>query len=367
MRRVALLIIVLTFAALLGCNNSGIGILYSISEEKALVDNDTLPNELSVTGMVVLSDVYYLSAGSLFQRGATEAATADWSIVDPPDATNVFCVQLTSFGGALYGIFASMDGSTSTLFTMTPGGGTWSAVSAFTGKLVDGIVATASTVIVTERDGTDYITYSSSDGATYNSISLSGQYVPVADVAEYGGFTWLASGKHLFNNQTGSYEAYTSGPTTTAGFGGVHASATLNVLFVTSREGNVYAYDGSAWFETAVADDDGDGIPLHDLAEITILGEPVILVGSDVGYYEIFFVEGYTSTFAAVGPGDDSYSSSDENYQKVPLRSGVVRFFIWDNDSDRQTIFACTSGEGLWINPIDDSDSNSVIRKWDRQ
>ena len=362
-------ILLLISAAIMisACNNSGTGILYSISEEKALADKESLSNELSVTGMAVVGSDYYLAAGPLYRRGVAEEAAADWEIVSPPpDTSSVLCVRLVEFDGSLYAVFASVDGTTSKLFSMASGSGSWSEVSSFADLRVVNIVATASALIVSAKDGTTYTSYISADGAAYSPINLPSQYTSAHDAAEYSGNTWILSGKYLYSDQSGNYLLVTDadGPTTVNGYGGIFSSVTLNALFVTSQEGYIYAWDGSTWSQTLVSDDD-EGIPLHDLAQTTILGESTILIGSDLGYYEILFVGDYTTTFSAVYPGGELLSSSDENYQRVPLRSSVVRFLV--SDDARHTIFACTSGEGLWINPIDDSDPDAIVRKWDRQ
>ena len=364
MRRFVLF--VFSIAILASCNNSGVGILYSISEEVGLSDSDSIPNELSVTGMGLAGDTYYVAAGSLFKRSAAAELTSPWETVALPESMGL-CVRLEDFGGNIYGVFSDIAGTSSKLFTMAAGGTTWSEVAFFSDKRVVNIAADATILVVSTLNGTAYSSFESTNGTSFASMSLPGQYTAVTDVAVFAGKTWLISGKYLFNDESGSYvdKSTVDGPNTTTSYGGLYGSSSLGVLFVTSHEGYVYSLNGTVWSKALVSKDGETGIPLYDLDETSVLNEPVILIGSDSGYYEILFVGGYSATYSAIYPGSEAYSSSDSNYQKVPLRSSIVRFFL--SDSTRHTVFACTSGEGLWINPIDDSDATGVVRKWDRQ
>ena len=366
-----LLLLPVIFAS---CNRSGMGIFYSISEEQPLSDTD-LDNTLSATGFAKAGTQYILSAGTLFSRPASESIWTN--TVDMPEGLGV-CVSLEAFGTNLYAVFADLVGSTTGLFTSPSGTIAWTEIPVTTNRLT-ALTATTSALYLTERlDSATFVTRESQDGADFSTIlSLDGQYTAVTDSAQFAGSTWLLSGANIYRGTTGistSYAKVAGGPETVSGYGGIMASDFVSALFVSNSEGTVYATpDGAAWHHaTPIVDADDTPVPLFDMAEIRVVGTPVIIVGAEDGYYDIIFEGGvFTSTFTLVLPGSDAagaFSSSDSNYLVVDLRRSVVRFFFVDViNPDESTIFAGTSGNGLWINPISGSDPSSLVRKWDRQ
>ena len=122
MRRIFLLLFLISI--LFSCNESGIGIFYSISQEQPLEDT-TLPNTLSVSGMVKGTTNYLLSAGGLYSRVISAGADAAWDdqVEMPSDASvdYALCIRLVAFDGKMYGLFTDNDGSATALFS-TPVG-----------------------------------------------------------------------------------------------------------------------------------------------------------------------------------------------------------------------------------------------------
>ncbi len=364
---------------LLSCNRSGMGIFYSISEEQPLTDTD-LDNALSVSGMVKAGTDYFMSAGTLFRRTA-DGGIWDDTVAMPVDMDVCVALALFEFDGNLYGLFADTAGNTTGLYVSAPGTINWTQVVSVSDKRLTALTATSTALYVTEMvDIATYVTRESQNGKDFITLALDRQYTSVTDAAIFLGETWLLSGANIYSGSVGvpaSYIKLVGTPTTTFGYGGIFASNSSSwvvpVLFVSSAEGVVFATsDGATWISAAIVDTDENPVPLNDMAEIDIAGTPVILVGAKNGYYDIIFEGGaLTSTFTPVMPGSEDsglYSSSDSNYLKIDLRSSVVRFFfIDDDDAANATIFACTSGNGLWVNPISGDDPSSLVRKWDRQ
>ncbi len=375
MRRFFLLPFILLL--FIGCNQSGNGIFYTISDEKPLEDSDTLPNTLSVSGMVEGDQKYFISAAGLYSRDKTTQIDAPWNdAVSMPPGGMTICVQLLEFGGKMYGLFSNAAGDVTKLYSSPLSGVQWTERGSFS-QLIVSIAAGVSEMFVTLRsDVTVYDTRVSSDGLDFStSLSLSGQYTAVTDAATLGADTWLISGNNLYSGSGTAYALVTAAgaPSTTSGFGGIYVTNNLApvALFVSNHEGVVYSSaDGITWYNRPVTDTEGNPIDvvLFDISEISVLTADVIVIGAENGYYEIIFDSGYTTPFNIHVPGSDeagSYSSSDSNFGNIDLRTSVIRFFFLDASSN--TLFACTSGNGLWINRISGTTVATLTRKWDRQ
>ena len=355
MKRIILLLLIPLVC--IACFESGMGIFYSIKEEQPLNDNETLPNDLTITGMAKVLTSYYVAAGALYQR---DESSVEWATVATP-VDHTFCTQIFQFSGNHYAVFASLDGTSSSLFSLS-GVDTWTEIAALQGMRIVSAVASPTTLYITESIDLSYVTWYSSDGITFTQTTLSGQYAPVLDVAQYDALDWLISGKYLYSGTSGVFTEVvaTGAPVSTAGFGGVFSSADPDLLFVTSSEGTLYAWDGITWSSTEILDSDDNPIPLLDINAISVNLIPIILVGSEDGYFELIFEAPYDGTLTVIEPGTDDRSSTNDNYLKITLRDDIIRFFFVDGSR----LFACTSGSGLWINPIDDS-GDPIIRKWD--
>jgi len=367
-----LLIVLLLPFLLISCNRSGMGIFYSISEEQPLKDT-ALDNSLSVTGMTEAASQYYVSAGTLFRRTAGGAPDTEWDdSVAMPDGM-AFCISLVAFNTNLYGVFTSFDGTSSGIYSSPADTIAWTETAAFLGKLTS-LVATSTALYLTEStDPATYVTWESTDGTNFATVTLLGQYTSVTDATIFNAETWLVSGNKIYRGTGGapaSFAPDTGAPASAAGYGGIYAFSAFNALFLSSAEGVLAATtDGTTWDQAAAVDADANPVPLYDMEEVLVATVPVLLVGAQNGYYDVVFgSKAYSSTFSLEVPGSDaagSYSSSDANFLKIDLRSSVVRFFFVDDTEN--TVFACTSGNGLWINPISGADVASLTRKWDRQ
>ena len=378
MRRYVCLLLLPLF--LISCNRSGIGILYSISQEKPLGDT-TLPSKsLTVSSLVKAADEYYVSSGAIFRRAADGQVETAWSdAIETPPSPYLFCTSLTFFGGKLYGIFSNDAGDLTALFSTAPDSIDWqqdasSITNRIVGLLAAGGAVYLSELIIVNDIAYTYTVHQSTDGTAFTAIpALTTLFSPVTDAAAFGTDTWLLSGSDLFYGSGVTFQKFstTDGPSTVGGYGGVFYSATLGRLFVTNAEGKVFATaDGLSWDTALIADAEEEPIPLYDIEEVSVAGTPVIVVGAKNGYYDIIFANGaYESPFSLQIPGSDEtlYTSSDANYLKIDLRASVVRFFFVDNDGADQVLFACTAGNGLWINPLSGMDLASSVRKWDRQ
>ena len=373
MRRIFLLLFLISI--LFSCNESGIGIFYSISQEQPLKDA-TLPNALSVSGMVKGTTKYFLSAGGLYSRVISAGVDVAWDdqVAMPSDGSvdYALCIRLVEFNGEIYGLFADTSGNKTALFSTPLGEIDWSEAASFENRLV-ALAASETSLFVTERvDYATYVTKTSTDGTTFSSLTLAGQYTGVTDAVDFNlSSTYLISGTGFYSGSGTTYNPVSgiNAPSTTSGFGGLYFSSSLGRLFISTAEGEVYCTaDGASWDSSSVTNAVGDPITLYDIEGLEILGTQVIVVGAENGYYDIVFEGGYSSSFSMQVPGSDEagdFSSSDANFLSVDLKSSVIRFFYFDEAAN--TLFACTSGNGLWINPISGSTSSDITRKWDRQ
>ena len=372
MRRFSLLPVFFVF--LISCNQSGIGIFYSISREQPL-KNTTLPDNLSVSGMVKGESEYYVSGGGLYSRGITGGVEVEWNdaVATPSDELSL-CIRLVEFKDKLYGLFTDTSGNKTGIYSSGRNSIKWTKAGSFDKPIV-AFAASEIALFVTVRENyATYVTKTSTNGTDFSvSLSLLGQYTGVTDAADFASLTWLVSGTKLYSGTGGTYEPVTGSgaPSSSKSFGGVYASASdsLDRLFVSNAEGEVYSTgDGSAWDVSSVTDANGNPVPLYDIEEVAVGNATVIVVGAKRGYYDIIFEDVYSWPFSLQQPGSTEagqYSSSDANYLNIDLRTSVVRFFFVDRDSN--TLFACTSGNGLWINPISGPTSGTLTHKWDRQ
>jgi hypothetical protein len=322
--------------------------------------------------MVKGTNNYYVCAGGLFSRDIASGQSAPWDDeVKMPSDKYALCLELIEFNGSFYGLFSNIDGDSTRIFKSPRNTIKWSSAGSFEYPLVS-LTATDTAIFVTERtDYATYVTLSSSNGVDYATLDLPSQHTGVTDSVDFSSLTWLISGSKLYSGSGGAYEIVTGtdAPTSTGGFGGLYVSDSLGRLFVSNLEGEVYSTaDGLAWDSSTVTDDNGDPVALYDIEGIPILGSQLIIVGAKNGYYDIVFKDGYTSSFSLEIPGSEEagdFSSSDANFLKVDLRTSVIRAFFFDEETT--TLFAFTSGNGLWINSISGSTAATLTRKWDRQ
>ncbi len=370
MRR--LFIFSLLFMLLSSCNESGMGIFYSISREQPLEDT-TLPNDLSVSSMVEGTDTYYVCAGGLYSRDISSGQSAPWNDqVKMPSGSYDLCLELVEFNGEIYGLFTNIDGDLTRIYKTPRNKIDWSSVGSFDNPIVS-LAASGSTLFVSERpDYATYVTKSSTDGESFSAaLALPEQYSGATDAVDFLSVTYLICGSKLYSGNGTSFNLLTGtdAPSSTFGFGGLYVSDSLGSLFVSNNEGQVYSTtDGSAWSSSFVSDSSGDPVKLYDISGISILDADLILVGAENGYYDIVFTDGYTDSYSFEIPGTEEageFSSSDGNFLNIELRTSAVRGFYVDEGNN--TLFAMTSGNGMWINPISGSNQETIKRKWDRQ
>lgn len=376
--------ILVVVAVVVSCNYSGMGIYYSIKEEQPLADN-ALPNDITVQGMIKSGGSYYVAAGKLYVSPVA-AVQADriWETIVPPEPNQVssnrsLCVKVISFSSLIIALYISLDGSKSSLYALDTSkdattANAWTIITDLENKYVDGVVSTQNNIFVSTRvlqDGIHvYTSYESSDGTTYATISLSEQYTSIIDAAEYNTFSWIISGTNLYSDSGGSFalQSGTGVPASASGFRGIYASSAAagDILFLSSVEGQVFVLDGVTWTAgTEILDANDNTVSLTDISEVTIDGIPIILLGTENGYYDIVLDGGYNSVddIVPVIPGSAAESSTDQNYLKITLKQASINFFFVDTVTT--TIFAATSVNGLWANYIHTGDDSTLIKKWD--
>ena len=363
------------------CNPSGSALFYSVVQETALVDNETLPNNLSVIGMLETGGNYYLAAGSLYatdSSGESDGSDTMWSQLDPPMINGdeySACLGIALLSGDIYALFSTVTATDAALFKLTGSISDPKWKVAYdpdhdtVGKPVY-LVAASGSLIVSLRVDLAYTAVESQDGDLFTALSLPGQYTVVNDAASFQGDLWLVSGTLLYSNTGGDFSSVIGAGTPAEDgevLGGLFTSTTLDTLFATSKNGGVYALNGGEWKLITRIEDKNNLLALTDLAEATINNNTVILVGTENGYYEIVF-PGTTflgSSFSKFEPGETGSLSSDDNYSITLLADTEVRtFYVDTSPSDGPLLFAGTSGNGLWRNPIDET-SDPIVNKWD--
>jgi len=363
---ISILLIFFGVFILFSCDHGPIGIFHSLEVETDLEDNDSLENTISVGDMIRSTNDYYIAAGSVFTREVSSGS--EWSKVPAPSGTDIVYENSTEIAYAfskVFAVFSNAAGDTSTLFELK--GEAWQEVSALKGKRCDVLVYTADStgnnesLFISVRVSGAYSLYYTLDGTTFTSVPSLTLSRPVTDGAWVSDEYWLLSGNTILQgSDLTSISEGSVKPDTTADFGGIHYSSNLSVPFISSDDGFVYIYtEDDQWINNTTANEDG----FYDFTELLIDGKTVILVGSENGYKEMVFADSPGDTVTLLEPGVSRDSlSSNINYINTTLSINIIRNFFIDRNDDVYRIFACTSGDGLWINI-----PSGTTRVWGRE
>ena len=360
--RISVRFILLLFiaAVLLGCSESGTGILYSIGIEEPFVDTG-LADDLIVGSFAHVGDNYFIGAGSLFTRDSDTDAPS-WSGVTLPQA-GLIVADIEAFGGSLFLIAVTNEGDSSALYTLTslsPATPVWSAAvdvdPATTAEFIDSIAVSSTNLYVNVRTGASvYEYYRSTNGTTFTEITLPNSAAAISDAVEYDGDSWVVAGSALYRETVGFtlVNAADSPATDETKLVGLEAFTDIDALFVLARDGTLYAYDGADWLnapkelsETHSAADEATTL----FGIQTAGSDRIVLAGTENGFVEIVFSGALTeSTFTAATPqtpgsADATITTAGIFYVSSSLRSSPVLVFA----SNAYELFAGTAGEGLW-------------------
>ncbi|MFP4562141.1 MAG: hypothetical protein ACLFRY_02415 [Spirochaetia bacterium] len=375
-------------AASVSCTQGDLGIFYSLEIESELERDRGLADSLKVWNMTKTdNDNYYIAAGKVYTRSA--GGDEDWSAVDPPE-TNMLSSNIVFFDGYIFSVFRTEAG-VSRLYRRPDTSGTdWTEIAdtEINGKDIMTVFSAHDTLFVCRREdgGTadGYTLWHSQAGDPLNfdqtALGLPDDESPrfIFDAAFDGTDYWVISGGILF---TGTSDVLTEATMTDSAvgtisphnFGGiffadstVYTELPADLLFLTDSSGNLYTLEeGNTFWHVGVSPStENQNITFYDMELLTVNPSgtdiPILIIGSNNGYYEVPFdgTEDLTA-LAPARPDIDSYSTSI-NYLNTTLSTGTILELFLDNRGTAAAaddlMYACTSSTGLWVNNLGDQD-----------
>jgi hypothetical protein len=350
------------------------GNIYYTLENEVEEPDLSLPNDIIVFDVALLSGSYYAAAGKIW---TVPVATLDggggWVLnqVIPAPTTNALCTALVAspFGGAhtdtLYGGFINPSGNLGlyeSSATPTATSATWTAVAdpdvagAQIAQLKVENSLLAAVVAKQPSAGADYefSLVTSADGAAFAAATITRdageEAKPINDViySPTLGKWFFTEGAYLYSGPlTGMAHDASIDAKTTSGevLYGLFDDGTN--VYVSSWDRNkeaecavYYTADGTTWTRTVVpADNSGVHAPLTRFALLTGTTEKVLLVGSDgYGYFSL-------PTSPTVGSLTRFATTTSDLYP-----AAVRKFFV---DAAASRVFACSALSGLWRGAYD--------------
>jgi hypothetical protein len=337
------------------CNE---GNIYYTLENEVLVEDLSLPNDVTLFDVAKIGSSYFAAAGKLW---TVDHDAAEWNVdatIDPPSAGGICTALVASpFGGVhtdtLFGGFINGSGNLGlyeSSATPTPASATWTVVA-------DAYVATAQIALLKVEDSSlvavtatqpaagadfEFGIVSSSDGTTFTPFLFSGRPTgdekkQITDVIYSSTLTcWLATeGTELYTDADVAGTLNLETPAV------IPDGEVLTGLFddgarvyLASRSGAVYhTIDGITWTRIEAPAISGTYPPLTRFAMLTGTTDGILLVGSDgYGYYTL-----PTSPIGALTRFPTTTSD---------LYMAAVQKLYFDTIKNR--VFACTAMGGLW-------------------
>lgn len=372
---------VLVFLA--GCGERGdVGIFASIEREEK-IEKSNLP-EVSTAGSVVYhagTDRYYVALGQLYAR---DRGDNDWDDVNHPGGYgDGHTLDIVTMGGDIYVAFFDTESTKSEIFRLNPTNDNYTSVWSpgdEIAKLIaidtDGADEASEDLneelfaVTVESNKLDYnLVYAPGntgdtqntvlsdvprifDGA-YDFVVAGGQYLFVAGGTLFAG-TDVTQGSADIAEVAGSDRPF-------ATFGGTtfvedaFGNAANDWLYVTSTRGDIaYTADAGTWTWTTETGDDDRGytdITYLDSADFPGLSgsNGALVVGVDTretspgGYYEV------SESLGTSRPDSENYDAADVS------DAAINGFYV---DAANQTLFALTSGTGLWRGNYDTAEAD---------
>ena len=351
------LILILSMAA---CTDESLSpIFYTLETERSLVEDRGLEDEMTIHE-VVKADSYnrYFAAGNtLFTR--TDATDSKWSVIDAP-VSGALCNTLGVFTPVaneyVYAGFFSIDGDGLGAWYWDQLVTTWFQVSDLNGHLQNDdqiiMIKTIDTNIFisvaiyddVSKTYKDYDLYYSSNGtafeeATFNLTIDDTITVPITDIAWDGANTfWVIAGPYLYEDTDGlaslDLTIVSGGPTNpgTKPFGGLLYSTDL---YVSTKGGELWSYDGGTWSGPTSVTVDGDDVRFTRFVDVTTVSGDILVGTEGSGYFRL------------IGGVQTNYERRPE-YNISALYNGAINSFFLDTSVAPDALFACTFGAGLW-------------------
>ena len=337
---------------LLSCTANGGSIYATIQTEQKVIDN-SLPNTLTVTNIVVTPPVaagsnYYVAAGGVF-HGVLGATSVTWTPnqTDPTslNPANALCNALAFFQGELWGgFFATGENiglvkSTSLSFAGQPeqiaatAGGTKQVT--MLRKANNNLLMASATVTQAPVYALEY----TSDGTMWNTVTLPANTTPVLGVAWDGTSYWAVTASTIYKSATvsGAFAAPSSAPALAAAgdsYHDVYADPSSGRVFVSTKKSGIsYSTDGgNAWTAVAaalVSNATVGFLAVAGPADVSGSGA-VYLAGSDgYGYYTLS-----ASANTLTRMADTTIALYSESVSTIAV--------------DGTNVFMGTHGHGVW-------------------
>ncbi|NBF38882.1 MAG: hypothetical protein GVY14_00550 [Spirochaetes bacterium] len=348
-----------------GCGDRGdVGIFASIEREEK-IEKSNLP-EVSTAGSMVydaVEDKYYVALGQLYARDRTDN---DWDDVGHPSGyEDGHTLDIVSVNGIIYVAFFDTLSTKAELFTLNPSNDNFTKVWN-PGKEISKLIG-----IDPDGDGTDEELFAvtvDSNKRSYNLVfepqgAATQVLTDVPKIIDGAAAYWDGSGAYYYFVASGAvFESYQggSGSTGTPGdiapssdhpsgmvqFSGVTfvpnafpTGANEERLYLSSPKGKTaFITDWTGTGTWQLENDDNDR-RYTDIAYVDFPDFTGLVVGLDTreassgGYYEV------DSGLGTDRPDGDNYRAADIS------DASIHGFYV---DSDNNTLFALTNGDGLW-------------------
>lgn len=382
-----------------GCTQENMGIYYSLEVERDLEGDKGLDDSLKVWELAAAGDKYFIAAGKVYRR---EIADGTWSELAPP-AEGMLSSDIEYFNGTVYAMYRTADAKTSKLYTFNTGSGSWTpfdSVSGDTNERVTGIMTVGSGLFVSVlKDDLDaeynpYSLYYTADGSSFSLVDLPGENDYSVRMIFDGDFDgtnyWFISGNRIFSGTDPSVLSSDVSLVNADGtdispadMGGIYYCRELEKIFISSKDGLVFVKNGasavsgtdlsSGWYsstrkykgETGEVFYDFIKVPKSDYDQTSGV---VVIVGSDNGYYEIYFPgDPVTAEELSISAPDGTTETTTINYLNTKLADNSIRSFSYyagNAGASDDVIFACTTSSGLWRNTFS---SSAGQRVWSRE
>lgn len=316
-----------------GCNADGPGIFYTISQ--VVPQSDTAISDLNVKSLVEDGDGnLYAGAGA----SVWKLSGSSWTNITPAGmgASPEIATDGTDVYAALYS--ESDANRVKSVYRYSGSGSDWgnSLSDSPTGVTLQLLNTSGDFFAVVSNDNSSYAVYQS---AAFTLISGITDYV--FDAAYDGTSAYLLAG-----GASDTPKAWHSGDYTTAitsfssGLGGVcHDGSSF---YISTRDGNVYGYDGSTLGSPVTAPDNysGNTPVLHDIVHLGD-NEGIMVIGSDEGYYEFD-----NSGTPVIRRPESTIGSVDIEAAYPDFAFGMVRTFLNTSGAG----FFLGTGSGVWEN-----------------
>ncbi len=342
------IVIFIVSIAFFSCNDSDIGIFYGLETEEKLADN-SLPNNVTVGGMVKNVNELYIAAGKIYTK--TSGSDSDWDKLSTPSGYDLSTSIAVSNDNYVYAVFFNKESAEKALFRMQ-NGGSWSKVtdSDFSGSIE--LVKndeTNKTIFVSTR-------VSSNEGNLY--YLDAGDFTPVPGITMTGcvfhvlyhdSNYWISNYNNLYRGaDPSSLTELVTDLNINDEIRGLSPSSSDYIYFTywdkDGTKGSIVAVNGST-----IEEEGSDySYMLNGLKIFTASGYNFLVCGTGGrGYYQILSP---SSTNLDIKKPSNNVLS--ENYSSATdLQDSVVLDFFIDGGDDGD-LYALTATRGLWKNSL---------------